>query len=330
VLDWYQRLIIKLMTNTDTGVTESSSSLLQPVLVSMEQDDDLLRKFFSFLLQLCEAHMKPAEHPAKSIKTLITKPVLTAMITFGVSLLERFKIKYVGRDETVALYQKSSHKKKSAELAAYEMKIEAMVGLIEVFTQLATFADAQDDDWYKHALVDLGALEWCLDLLFQLKKIVEQLEEAKLFNSQQAGPSEESKEHHIDKHPFAAFNSRIVALACPLTYRRTVVCENYFQSEAGKLRLGCLLSYTKLDVDAPMLREWCLMVIRNLCSWSDKIRENLKGLELIEVSPAGQQTLAELGLEEMFRKEMEKLMKKDKDGKSKLEPGSINFSTVDF
>jgi len=86
-------------------------------------------------------------------------------------------------------------------------------------------------------------------------------------------------------------------------------------TEVGKLRLGCVLSYTKMDVDAPMLREWCLMVVRNLCSWSDKIRDDLKNLELIEVSPAGQQALAELGLEEVFRKEMEKLMKKDKDGK---------------
>jgi hypothetical protein len=197
------------------------------------------------------------------------------------------------------------------------MKIEAIVGLIDVFTQLATFADMQDEDWYKTTLVEIGALEWTLDLLFQMKKIVDQLEAAKLFNSQQIGPSEESKENGplIDKHPFAAFNSRIVALACTLTYRRSKVSEDFFMTEDGKLRLGCVLSYTKMDVDAPMLREWCLMVVRNLCSWSDKIRDDLKNLELIEVSPAGQQALAELGLEEVFRKEMEKLMKKDKDGK---------------
>lgn len=64
------------------------------------------------------------------------------------------------------------------------MKIEAIVGLIDVFTQLATFADMQDEDWYKTTLVEIGALECTLDLLFQMKKIVDQLEAAKLFNSQ--------------------------------------------------------------------------------------------------------------------------------------------------
>lgn len=58
-------------------------------------------------------------------------------------------------------------------------------------------------------------------------------------------------------------------------------------SVQGKLRLGTVLSYTKMDVDSPMLREWCLVVIRNVCSWSEKIREDLKQLELIEVSGAG-------------------------------------------
>lgn len=101
-------------------------------------------------------------------------------------------------------------------------------------------------------------------------------------------------------------------------------------SEHGKLRLGAMLGYTKLDVDNPMLREWCLMVVRNLCSWSDKVREDLKQLELIEVSPAGQQALEDLGLEEMFRKEVDKLIKKNKDGRAKLDPANVHFSTVDF
>lgn len=92
-------------------------------------------------------------------------------------------------------------------------------------------------------------------------------------------PAEESKGENPPKlstHPFVAFNSRIVAFACTLTYRRCKVTEDFFMSEAGKLRLGVILSLTKMDVDAPMLREWCLMVVRNLCSWSDKIRDDLK------------------------------------------------------
>ena len=134
----------------------------------------------------------------------------------------------------------------------------------------------------------------------------------------------------LEKHPFQGFNSRIVALACTLTYRKSRSVEDFFMSEAGKLRLGTVLGYTKMDVFNPMLREWCLMVVRNLCSWSDKVREDLKQLELIEVSPAGQQALQDLGLEEVFRKEVDKLIKKNKDGRAKLDPANVHFSTVDF
>ena len=49
-------------------------------------------------------------------------------------------------------------------------------------------------------------------------------------------------------------------------------------SEEGKLRLGMMLSYTKMDIDNPMLREWCLVVIRNLTSWSTAVREDLAKL----------------------------------------------------
>jgi len=64
-----------------------------------------------------------------------------------------------------------------------------------------------------------------------------------------------------------------------------------FMSPEGKLRLGVILSYTKMDVDNPTLREWCLVVIRNLTSWSDAVREDLKKLELIEVSDEGKEAL---------------------------------------
>jgi hypothetical protein len=37
-----------------------------------------------------------------------------------------------------------------------------------------------------------------------------------------------------------------------------------------------------------------------------------------------------MGLEEVFRKEVDKLIKKNKDGKVKLDPANISFSTVDF
>ena len=43
-------------------------------------------------------------------------------------------------------------------MATLEMKLDALVILIEVFTLVATFADALEDDWYKTTLVELGAL----------------------------------------------------------------------------------------------------------------------------------------------------------------------------
>ena len=83
----------------------------------------------------------------------------------------------------------------------------------------------------------------------------------------------------------------MVALAMSVTYRSSPEVEEYFMSPEGRLRLGTILSYTKLDVDNPTLREWCLMTIRNLCSWSKAIQEDLKKLELIEISPAGKEML---------------------------------------
>mmetsp|Transcript_35555 Transcript_35555/g.48015 ORF Transcript_35555/g.48015 Transcript_35555/m.48015 type:complete len:82 (+) Transcript_35555:140-385(+) len=78
--------------------------------------------------------------------------------------------------------------------------------------------------------------------------------------------------------------------------------------------LGIMLSYTKLDIDNPTLREWSLVVTRNLCSWSEKIRNLLSKLELIEVSPEGKKTLDNLGMKEQFMKQLDKLKREDKDG----------------
>jgi hypothetical protein len=64
--------------------------------------------------------------------------------------------------------------------------------------------------------------------------------------------------------------------------------------------LGLILSNTKLDVDSPTLREWSLIVIRNLCSWSEAIREILRKLELIGISEEGMKALDSLGMREVY------------------------------
>jgi len=64
--------------------------------------------------------------------------------------------------------------------------------------------------------------------------------------------------------------------------------------------LGMILSNTKLDVESPTLREWSLIVIRNLCSWSEAIREILRKLELIGISEEGMKALDSLGMREVY------------------------------
>ena len=61
-----------------------------------------------------------------------------------------------------------------------------------------------------------------------------------------------------------------------------------------------ILANTKLDVDSPTLREWSLIVIRNLCSWSESIREQLRKLELIGVSEEGLKALDSLGMRDLY------------------------------
>lgn len=64
--------------------------------------------------------------------------------------------------------------------------------------------------------------------------------------------------------------------------------------------MGMILSNTKLDVESPTLREWSLIVIRNLCSWSEAIREILRKLELIGISEEGMKALDSLGMREVY------------------------------
>ena len=154
---------------------------------------------------------------------------------------------------------------------------------------------------FKVTLVEIGALEYTLDLLYTLKVMVDSLDKLGIFeqwklrreepeasapyfeDSQQAAATTQEFDSSnplikLTKHPFAGFLSKLVSLVCSLTYRANQQVEHYFLSPDGKLRLGAILSHTKMDVDNPMLREWCLVVIRNLCSWSAGIREDLSKL----------------------------------------------------
>ena len=102
-------------------------------------------------------------------------------------------------------------------------------------------------------------------------------------------------------------------LVSSLTYVKSQIVDDYFQTPEGKLRLGLVLNLTKLDVNCPTVREWSLVVIRNLCSWSERIRKDLESLKLIGVSEEGAKTLNEMGMREKYMAEVEKLKRKNLD-----------------
>lgn len=91
------------------------------------------------------------------------------------------------------------------------------------------------------------------------------------------------------------------------------------------------MNYTKLDVDNPTLREWSLVVIRNLCSWSEKVRTDLGNLQLIGVSDEGKQALDSLGMRDAYLQQINKLKRPNAEtGIEEIDTSNIHIHTVDF
>lgn len=132
-------------------------------------------------------------------------------------------------------------------------------------------------------MVKNGIFNLTIQFLYQVKTQTDILQQNGLWepNQKKNSPLE------TNEHPFAGCNSVAMNLISSLTYIKSQQLDDYFSSDEGKLRLGLILSYTKLDVDNPTLREWSLVVIRNICSWSERIRKDLGSLELIGVSDEG-------------------------------------------
>ena len=279
---------------------------------------------------------------------ILPRHLIRDMLEFGQSQIKMFKQSFENED---FLYQAYGLANQSDERSVLEEELEVIVCIVEVWNQVGAFAS----DWFKRALVELGALEFTLDILYTLKVMVDSLDHMGIFEqwklkrqepeatqsyfeeeqkTAEQSPDKKSYERPVvalDKHPFSGFLSKLVSLVCSLTYRPDKRVEDFFMSEPdGKLRLGAILTHTKMDVDNPMLREWCLVVIRNLCAWSERIREDLAKLQLIEVSEEGKKSLDQLGVREMFEREISKLKKKDVDGNEVYENHNIHFDTVDF
>ena len=127
------------------------------------------------------------------------------------------------------------------------------------------------------------------------------------------------KPEFVTTHPFAGHLSTIVCLMGNLVYQSNPKTEAFLLTDRGWSYIGLILAHTKLDIDNPTLREWCLLFIRNITSWSDKVRDKLKALTMVDsktpYDPESQKTFDAMGapMQEMFSKEMDKYKKDEQD-----------------
>lgn len=87
----------------------------------------------------------------------------------------------------------------------------------------------------------------------------------------------------------------------------------WLDEKRGWPYLGLILSHTKLDIDNPTLREWCLLFIRHITSWSNTLRSKLASLTMLDdKNPNDLESMKafdSLGapLQQMYSKEMAKI-----------------------
>lgn len=54
----------------------------------------------------------------------------------------------------------------------------------------------------------------------------------------------------------------------------------------GWPQVGLILANSKLDIDNPTLREWCMLFTRNITAWSEPVRAKLESLTMQSDDPA--------------------------------------------
>lgn len=77
---------------------------------------------------------------------------------------------------------------------------------------------------------------------------------------------------------FIGVLSKLANLVSNLTYLQREDTESVFL-HADMKYLGVILSHTRMDEHNPTMREWCLMIIRNMCQTSSGIREILQNMK---------------------------------------------------
>ena len=186
--------------------------------------------------------------------------------------------------------------------------MDSLLAIIEIFSNLTAFGETATD--FRIMLNQEGLLEQALILMKLLKETTDILIEHKIYEPEEKFATYASKSKQ--NHPFGGFLSRLAKLISNLTYL-SASSEGPFRK--NKEFLGLVLGYTKMDEDNPTLREWCLLIVRNLCQMSERIKTDLEKMNFIDMDNEGKKTLEKLGLKEMYDKEMKKLQKKEGDRK---------------
>jgi len=112
-------------------------------------------------------------------------------------------------------------------------------------------------------LNDLRLMDSTLDLYRLFKTSQDAILQAKALHSG-GKPSRQAG-------PFSGYFSKLAKLISNLTYLQTAHVERVFL-HGDPTNIGLVLSNTRMDEHDPTLREWSLMIIRNLCQVSEGIR----------------------------------------------------------
>ena len=132
--------------------------------------------FYSEIIQLkLDGRDKLSEEEkVEMCRDLCPRHLLADMLHFGNAKLADFNEQYNSIEMVQEVYGTKEGQSKLDEL---HLALDVLIGIVEIYTQVATFAD----DWFKKTLVDIGAIEWSLHIMNILKEMVEKLEKAGLF-----------------------------------------------------------------------------------------------------------------------------------------------------
>lgn len=118
-------------------------------------------------------------------------------------------------------------------------------------------ADDQSSPLTK-TLNSFGLLLFTMQLFQTLKTSQETMKEVKSYHG------DPKKQPTHESLLFIGVLSKLANLVSNLTYLQKEETESVFLHTDMKY-LGVILSHTRMDEHNPTMREWCLMIIRNMC-----------------------------------------------------------------